>query len=90
MAARAVQVFVHDFPEIHLGIGLFGNTMFFVGSVCFLFPPLETLALWLFVVGSFGMLVGSLGQAFVRRERRRRVGAAPEQVHRGEERLRRH
>lgn len=65
---------VQDFPLIHLVIGGFGNATFLIGSVFFLIPNLEQAALWLFVVGSAGMLVGSLGEAFVRYQRRRNNG----------------
>lgn len=71
MTDRLEREFVEDFPLIHLVIGGFGNTTFLTGSVLFLFPSLEPIALWLFVVGSFGMLVGTLGEAFVRHRRRR-------------------
>jgi len=40
---------------------------FFVGSILFL-PPLErfkTFAVWLFIIGSFFMLVGSIGRLLV-------------------------
>lgn len=84
MKSQTVQVLVHDFPWIHMGIGLTGNTLFFVGSVFFLIPPLETVALWLFVLGSFGMLVGSVGEILVRRERRVRERSSGRQVHQRE------
>lgn len=59
-----IQTLVRDFEWIHLGIGLFGNFCFVVGSVLFFksFEAWYTLAVWLFVVGSTGMFVGSLGQ----------------------------
>ena len=63
---------VRDFPWLHLGLGLAGNLMFVVGSVLFFFKSVETAAIWLFVVGSLGMLVGSIGELLVRIETRRR------------------
>lgn len=48
-------------------LGLLGNLGFFVGSILFL-PSLEqwkTIGVWLFIVGSFFMLVGALGQLLV-------------------------
>ena len=54
-----IQTLVRDFEWIHLGIGLFGNFCFVVGSVLFFksFEAWYTLAVWLFVVGSTGMFV---------------------------------
>ncbi|MFR9795691.1 YrhK family protein [Streptomyces sp. MS06] len=75
MPARLERYLIQDFPFIHLVIGGVGNTTFLVGSVFFLFPSLERVALWLFVIGSFGMLVGTIGEAFVRHERKSRQRA---------------
>jgi hypothetical protein len=69
---RWLGSFLHEFPWIHLFIGLTGNLLFFVGSVMFFSKQLETGAIWLFVFGSLGMLIGSLGELFVRIEKRRR------------------
>ncbi|WMI62058.1 YrhK family protein (plasmid) [Streptomyces rochei] len=75
MLTRLERYLLQDFPFLHLVIGGFGNTTFLVGSVFFLFPSLERIALWLFVLGSLGMLVGTIGEAFVRHERRSRQQA---------------
>lgn len=58
-----LRTLLRDYEWIHLGLGLTGNLMFFVGSVLFLpaFEPWKTLGVWLFVVGSLLMLVGSAG-----------------------------
>ncbi|MFE7936306.1 YrhK family protein [Streptomyces griseoincarnatus] len=72
MLARWERYLLQDFPFIHLIIGGFGNTSFLVGSVFFLFPSLERIALWLFVAGSLGMFVGTMGEVFVRHARRSR------------------
>ncbi|MGW8066549.1 YrhK family protein [Streptomyces ziwulingensis] len=72
MLPRLERYLLQDFPFIHVIIGLFGNTAFLAGSVCFLFPPLERVALWLFVAGSLGMFVGTVGEVFVRHARRSR------------------
>ncbi len=66
-----IGTFLRDFPWIHLLIGLTGNLLFFVGSIMFFSDKLETGAIWLFVLGSLGMLIGSLGEIFVRIEKRR-------------------
>ena len=68
--------FLSAFPMIHLSIGLFGNTTFVVGSVLFLFDSLQRPATWLFIFGSLGMLLGSIGEVLVRYERRRLGEAA--------------
>lgn len=60
---NAILKLVRDFGWIHLSLGLAGNVMFFVGSVLFLpmFHEYKTFAIWLFIAGSFLMLVGSAG-----------------------------
>lgn len=62
-----VKTLVHDFGWIHLGIGLFGNFTFFAGSILFLpaFEPWKTIGVWLFIIGSGFMLIGSLGRLLV-------------------------
>lgn len=62
---------LRDFPWVHLGVGLFGNAMFVVGSVLFFYKSLMTLAIWLFVIGSLGMFLGSVGELLVRIEKHR-------------------
>ncbi|HKI58532.1 MAG TPA: YrhK family protein [Trueperaceae bacterium] len=57
-----------DYPWIHTGLGLLGNTCFFVGSVFFFFAPLKTAGIWLFTLGSLGMLIDTLGEALLRLE----------------------
>lgn len=46
-----------------VGLGLIGNAMFFVGSICFLFKPLETIAIGFFIGGSGLMLVTSSAES---------------------------
>lgn len=70
--SRPLGVLLRDFPWIHLAIGLLGNTLFFAGSVMFFWETVKTVAIWFFVVGSFGMLTGSVGELLVRIEKRRR------------------
>jgi hypothetical protein len=70
-AGRPLGALLRDFPWVHLGIGLFGNAAFVVGSVLFLFESLQTLAIWVFIVASTGMLIGSVGQLLVKVERAR-------------------
>jgi hypothetical protein len=44
-------------------LGLIGNCLFFVGSVCFLWNSLETLGVVQFIAGSCFMLVSSAAAA---------------------------
>lgn len=62
---------LRDFPWLHLGLGLAGNALFVIGSVMFFWDSVKTLAIWLFVLGSLGMLIGSVGELLVRIEKRR-------------------
>ena len=72
MARPLVRMLVYEFPLIHLTVSMLGNTTFAIGSVLFFFHSLQRAGLWLFIIGSFGMLLGSLGEAFVRYERHKR------------------
>lgn len=69
---RGLGAVLSDFPWVHLGLGLFGNTLFVVGSVLFFWESTKTLGVWLFVFGSSGMLLGSVGELLVRIEKKRR------------------
>ena len=62
-----VARFVHDYGWVHLSLALVGNVSFFVGSILFLpaFEPVKTLGVWLFIIGAFGMLLGSVGNVLV-------------------------
>ena len=62
-----LQILVRDFGWIHHSIGLIGNIMFFIGSILFLprFEPLKTIGVWLFIFGSFGMMIGAIGRLLV-------------------------
>jgi len=64
-----IWTFFHEFEWIHVGLGLMGNLAFVVGSVFFLFDPLKDPGIWLFVAGSAGMLLGSIGSAVVKLSR---------------------
>lgn len=63
--AGPVQALVRDYQWFHTTVGILGNLTFFVGSIFFLFETLKTVGTWLFIIGSFGMLVGALGRALV-------------------------
>lgn len=58
------------FTWLHQGIGVLGGVTFLVGSVLFLYDGLlQRAAVWLFIVGSAGMLVGNVGSALLTYER---------------------
>lgn len=69
---RMLHVLVCDYEWIHICLGLIGNCAFVLGSFLFFSESTKQWALWLFVIGSFGMLIGSIGNAFVKFERRQR------------------
>ena len=62
-----LKTIVKDYGWIHLSLGLFGNAMFFAGSLLFLpaFEEYKTLGVWLFIFGSFFMLIGAVGSLLV-------------------------
>ncbi len=63
-----IKTVVQDYGWIHTGLGTFGNLTFFVGSIFFLpsFKPLQTVGVCLFILGSLLMLVGAIGEFFVK------------------------
>lgn len=69
--SRRLGKALNEFPWIHLGLGLIGNASFFIGSIFFFWEATKTEGIWLFVIGSLGMLLGSLGEYFVRVEKKR-------------------
>ncbi|NMO93755.1 YrhK family protein [Actinomycetospora sp. TBRC 11914] len=70
---RYIARHAHDLPWVHLVVGAFGNAAFVVGSIFFLYPSLTRTGTWLFVVASWGMLIGVTGEIAVRYEARRRA-----------------
>ncbi len=63
---RLLRSLIRDFPWIHIFLGLTGNLSFFIGSICFLWEKYKPAGVWLFIIGSFGMLIGSMGHAFIK------------------------
>ena len=61
-----IRTFFHRFEWIHVALGVIGNASFAVGSVFFLSESTRQVGTWLFIVGSFGMLIGSVGSAIVK------------------------
>ena len=62
---KLLERFFEDYEWIHLIIGIIGNVLFFCGSIMFMFE-IKPWSLYMFVSGSFLMLIGSLGSALVR------------------------
>jgi hypothetical protein len=63
---KVLRKFFDDFEWIHITLGLIGNLTFFVGSIFFLQESLKIEGTWLFIIGSFLMLIGSIGNGLVR------------------------
>lgn len=64
---KPLQILVRDYGWIHQSLGLVGNVLFLIGSILFLpqFEPYRTVAVWLFISGSFLMLIGAVGRLLV-------------------------
>ncbi|MEJ2859815.1 YrhK family protein [Actinomycetospora flava] len=80
---RHIRRSAHDYPWVHLGVALFGNFAFVVGSIFFLYPALTRTGTWLFVVASWGMLIGVIGEILARyeaKQRRQEVARVAEEV----------
>ena len=73
---RYIARHAHDLPWVHLVIGLVGNLFFVLGSIMFLFPASTRLGTWFFIIASWGLLIGVLGEIATRYEARRRAAAA--------------
>jgi len=63
-----IKTIVKDYEWIHLTLGLIGNFAFIIGSVFFLprFEAYMTLGVWLFIIGSTLMFLGSFGTLLVK------------------------
>jgi|GEM_PF-3640458 len=46
---------------VHASLGMAGNVAFLVGSVLFLWESTQLAGTWLFILGSLGLLLGSVG-----------------------------
>jgi YrhK-like protein len=73
---RHIRRYAHDIPWVHMGVALFGNIAFVIGSIFFLYPALTRAGTWLFVVASWGLLVGVIGEILARYESRQRARVA--------------
>ena len=72
---RYIARHAHDLPWVHLVIGLVGNLFFVLGSIMFLYPASTRLGTWFFIIASWGLLIGVLGEIAARYEMRRRAAA---------------
>jgi hypothetical protein len=70
---RHIRRYAHDVPWVHLGVALVGNFAFVIGSLFFLSPALTRAGTWLFVVASWGLLIGVIGEILVRYEAKQRA-----------------
>jgi hypothetical protein len=76
-----LKTVVRDYGWIHTAIGAIGNFIFFIGSIFFLpsFSSMLVVGVWLFITGSLLMMMGAIGEFFVklyeREEREARAGA---------------
>ncbi|MAU09946.1 MAG: hypothetical protein CL607_09015 [Anaerolineaceae bacterium] len=59
---KSVLNFIAHNERLHWMLGIFGNFSFFLGSILFLSDEWETVGVWLFILGSGGMLISSLGK----------------------------
>ncbi len=66
---KVVRTFAQENFWVHTGIGIVGNSSFFVATILWKVGSFMELAIWLFIIGSAGMLIGSIGTAFARWER---------------------
>lgn len=70
MNRAELQDVATEFRWLHQAIGVVGGMTFFVGSVLFLYDGLlQRAGVWLFIVGSAGMLVGNVGNTLITYER---------------------
>lgn len=70
MTTAQIRTMISDFRWVHTGLGLIGNTSFFIGSIFFLWDgALQKAGVWLFIAGALGMMLGSIGEAIVKYER---------------------
>jgi hypothetical protein len=63
MAKNREEHFFERYQWWFVVIGLIGNGLFFVGSICFLSKSLETISISLFIAGSCFMLVSQSAAA---------------------------
>lgn len=60
---RLLRQFLARYRWFFVAEGVFGNFLFFVGSVLFFWPETQHFGVWLFIAGSGLMLVSSSAAA---------------------------
>jgi hypothetical protein len=60
---KLLQKFFNHYRWFFVAEGVFGNFLFFVGSVLFLWPATQNFGMWLFIAGSGLMLLSSSAAA---------------------------
>lgn len=60
---RLLRNFINRYRWFFVAEGVFGNFLFFVGSVLFLWPETQNFGVWMFIAGSGLMLVSSSAAA---------------------------
>lgn len=60
-----LRTLLHRYEWVHLTLGFIGNSCFVLGSVLFLWESTKTPGVWLFIIGSAGMWIGTTGSAIV-------------------------
>jgi hypothetical protein len=60
---RLLRSFFDRYRWFFVAEGVFGNFLFFVGSMLFLWPSTQNFGVWMFIAGSGLMLVSSSAAA---------------------------
>ena len=66
--SKLARELIRDYQWTHIGLGLVGNAAFWIGGIFFLWSSLKIAGVWLFIIGSLGMMIGSIGSAIVKYE----------------------
>ena len=61
----ALHAFFQRYGWLIMLGGILGNLCFLIGSICFLFDATTPAGIWLFIIGSAGMLLESVRNAIV-------------------------
>ena len=69
MHFRPMRLVVKRYQWVHVTLGLIGNLSFFIGSVLFFWESWKNVGIWLFVIGSLGMLIDTIGSAIEKYEK---------------------
>lgn len=67
---RPLRKLIDHYRWVHTAIGLAGHLCFISGTIAFILGA-KSVGNWLFLSGTSGMFIGSLGSAIVMEEQRR-------------------